>query len=139
MIDKLNESPFRQLLGIEITDIGDGYAEGRLLLGEEHSSNNEWLVAHGGLTFSLADSVAGAAVISKEKRPTPTIDYRIDYINPGTDDLFATAELLRYGKETALSEVEITDSTGQHIAIGRGIYKTGSLPDETPWDIGFEE
>lgn len=126
LLERLNDSPFLQHLGIKITDIGDGYAEGQLSIREEHSSNNECLMAHRGLVYSLADSVAGAAVMSKQKRPTPTIDFRIDYLESGTEDLFATAEILRYQNDAAVSEVKITDSTGQSIAIGRGTYKTDS-------------
>lgn len=139
LLDRLNEAPFRQHVGIEITRIEDGYAEGRLSLQETYSSNTEWTVAQGGVTFTLADSLGGAAVVSKKKRPTPTIDFRIDYLNPATEDLLGWAEIVRYGSESAVVNVKITDTTDQQIAVGRGVYKTGELPGETPWDISAEE
>ncbi len=138
LLEYFNGSPFRRLVGIEITEIGDGYAVGELPLREEHSSNNRTLVAQGGVAYTLADSVGGAAAVSKEGKPTPTIDFRIDYLNPGTDDLRATGEVVRYGSGTAVVDVEVTDATERTVATGRGVYKTSDLPESAPWDLEHE-
>jgi uncharacterized protein (TIGR00369 family) len=126
------------LVGIEVTEAADGHAEGRLELSETHSSTRANLVAQGGVTYTLADSVGGAAVVSLYEVPTPTIDFRIDYLRPATDDLYATGDIIRDGDQTALATVEIHDSTGTPVAEGRGVYQTSGLPDDAPWDLEHE-
>jgi uncharacterized protein (TIGR00369 family) len=138
ILEYFNESPFRKLVGVEITAAEDGYAEGRLPLSEEHSSNDRNLVAQGGVAFTLADSVGGAAAVSLHERPTPTIDFRIDYLAPGTDDLRATAEVVRNGSETSLVEVDVYDAADTLVARGTGVYKTSDLPGDAPWDLDHE-
>lgn len=140
ILDYFNRSPYRDLLDIEVTEAADGYAEGTLDFGEKHSSNRRQAIAQGGVAFSLADSVAGAAATSLVGFPTPTIDFRIDYLAPATDDLAATAEVVREGGETAVVDVEVVqpeggDADGRAVAVGRGIYKTSDLPEDAPWDI----
>lgn len=135
IIEHLNRSPFRELVGIEITDVGEGRAEGKLSLEGKHSSRRGALIAQGGVTFTLADSVGGAAAVSLDGRPTPTIDFRIDYLRPATTDLRATGEVTRSGSETAVVDVVVTDADDEEIAIGRGVYKTSELPSDAPWEI----
>ncbi|WP_418284488.1 PaaI family thioesterase [Halorubrum sp. DTA46] len=147
-----NRSPFRDLLDIEVTEAADGRAVGCLRFGEKHSSNRQQAIGQGGVAFSLADSIAGAAATSLVGFPTPTIDFRIDYLSPATDDLVATAEAVREGGETAVVDVAVVqpasdadeylsadgerpDREGREVAVGRGVYKTSDLPDDAPWDI----
>jgi uncharacterized protein (TIGR00369 family) len=149
-----NRSPYRDLLNIEVTAAADGRAAGRLTFGEKHSSNRRRAIAQGGVAFSLADSIAGAAATSLVGFPTPTIDLRIDYLAPATDDLLAVAEAVREGDETAVVDVTVMqvdgdgdaeeylsgaaasdDVDGREVAVGRGVYQTSELPDDAPWDL----
>lgn len=133
VLEYFNQSPFRDHIGMKITKAKDGYAEGHLPLQEYHSSNRNQKIAQGGVTFTLADSVGGAAIISLEKQPTPTIDFRIDYLEPATSDLYGIGEVIRRGKDSAVVDVTIHDKTGTTIAIGRGIYKISQLSNNSPW------
>lgn len=136
ILDYFNRSPYRNLLDIEVTVADDGHAEGRLAFDSaKHSSNRRRDVAQGGVAFSLADSVGGAAATSLVGVPTPTIDFRIDYLAPATTDLTATADVRREGSETAVVDVTVRDVDGDEIAAGRGLYKTGELPDDAPWEL----
>ncbi|PAU84131.1 thioesterase [Halorubrum salipaludis] len=140
ILDYFNRSPYRDLLDIEVTEAADGRAAGRLRFSEKHSSNRRRAIAQGGVAFSLADSVAGAAATALVGFPTPTIDFRIDYLAPATDDLVATAEVVREGGETAVVDVEVVQPAGddaddRNVAVGRGVYKTSDLPDDAPWDL----
>nr|WP_136717042.1 PaaI family thioesterase [Halorientalis salina] len=125
--------PFTNLLGIELTEAGDGYAEGRVEMREELSSVPGGSVAHGGVTYSLADTVGGAAVISLNEDVSPTIDMRMDYLAPATDDLVAEAEVLRMGGNVAVASIEVHDVEDHHVATARGVYKTGGDSEDTPW------
>jgi uncharacterized protein (TIGR00369 family) len=125
-IEEFFESmPFADLLGVEVTDAEDGHAEGTIEMREELSWNADRLMAHGGVTFTLADTVGGAALVSLVDQPVPTIDMRIDYLAAGTGDLRAEADVVRQGGDVGTVDVSIYDEDDQHVAEARGVYKTG--------------
>ncbi len=128
--------PFVEHLGIEMVSVGDGRAVGRLTLSPEHSSNPERTVAHGGVTYALADTVGGAAAVERVGTVTPTVDMRMDYLAPATDDLRAEAELLRVGGSVAVADVEVTLPDGTRVATARGVYKSGGDAGDSPWTAG---
>jgi uncharacterized protein (TIGR00369 family) len=119
------EMPFAKLLGIELTKVKDGHAEGTLELRDELSWNSDRVMAHGGVTFTLSDTVGGAALVSLVEQPVPTIDMRIDYLNAGKGDLRAEAEVVRLGGDVGTVDVAVYTEDGTHIAQARGVYKTG--------------
>jgi len=119
------EMPFADLLGIELTEIEDGHAEGRLEMRQDLSWHSERVLAHGGVTYTLADTVGGAALVSIVEQPVPTIDMRIDYLEAGTGDLEAEAEVVRCGSDVGVVDVLVTAEDGTAIADARGVYKTG--------------
>lgn len=128
------EMPLNEHLGIELQEAEDGQAVGHLELGEEHSSNPEKLIAHGGVTYSLADSVGGAAVVSANYEVAPTIDMRMDYLAPATGGtLEASAQVVHNGDHVATVEVDITDDDGTEVARARGTYKSGGGDGDSPW------
>jgi uncharacterized protein (TIGR00369 family) len=131
--DIFSYMPFTDLLGIEVTEAEDGSAEGHVEMREELSSVPGGSVAHGGVTYSLADTVGGAAVISLTRDVCPTVDMRMDYLAPATDDLRAEAEVLRYGGNVAVVSIDVYDAAETHVATGRGVYKTGGDSAGTPW------
>ena len=122
------EMPFADLLGVEVTEAEDGHAEGRLEMREDLSWNVDRLMAHGGVTFTLADTVGGAALVSLVDQPVPTIDMRIDYLAAGTGDLRAEADVVRCGGDVGVVDVAVyaeDDEDDTLIADARGVYKTG--------------
>ena len=125
--------PFAKHLGIEVTHAKDGYAEGYLAVdADKHSSNPRRMIAHGGVPFALADTVGGAAVVSLNEAPSPTIDMRIDYINPATSDLYAEATVERFGDSSAVTEIEVMDEKYSEVAKVRGVYKVSGFNEESP-------
>jgi len=131
--------PFSEHLGIEVEHAEDGEAIGRLPLESFHSSNRDADVAHGGVIFSLADTVGAAAVMSQSGTVAPTVDMRIDYLAPVTDDIRAEAELIRIGENLGVSRVElyIEDGENTHVATAHGTYKTDTAEaGESPWTEG---
>jgi uncharacterized protein (TIGR00369 family) len=136
--DIMEYIPFARHLGIEVTDAEEGYAKGQLELTDELSSNPGHLIAHGGVAFALADTVGGAAVVSLNYTVTPTIDMRIDYLNPATTDLIAEAEVIRNGDSVAVADINVRDQNDTEIATARGVYKTGGSQGSSPWTKGSE-
>jgi len=135
-IGLFNEMPFARSLGIELTAAEDGHAEGRLHVTDDHTTNPETGVVHGGATFALADSVGDAAVVSLAGELVPTIDMRIDYLAPATTDVYAVADVLRNGGSLAVAEVELFDSDETHIATAHGAYKTNGASEANVWQSG---
>jgi len=118
--------PFADLLGVEVTEVADGHAEGSLEMRPELSWNEDRVMAHGGVTFTLADTVGGAALVSLVDQPVPTIDMRIDYLEAGTGDLYAEADVTRLGGDVGIVDVAVYAADDDvHIADARGVYKTG--------------
>ena len=117
--------PFADLLGVEVTEAAEGHAEGHVTMREELSWNQGRMMAHGGVTFTLADTVGGAALVSLVDQPVPTIDMRIDYLEAATGDLHAEADVVREGGDVGVVDVAVTAAEGTPVADVRGVYKTG--------------
>lgn len=117
--------PFADLLGIEVTEAEDGHAEGWIEMREELSWNQDEIMAHGGVTFTLADTVGGAALVSLVDQPVPTIDMRMDYLNAGTGNLHAEADVVRCGSDVGVVDVDVYAEDDTQLADARGVYKTG--------------
>jgi uncharacterized protein (TIGR00369 family) len=117
--------PFANLLGIEVTEAEDGHAEGWIEMREELSWNQDRLMAHGGVTYTLADTVGGAALVSLVDQPVPTIDMRMDYLNAGTGNLHAEADVVRCGSDVGVVDVVVYAEDDTQLADARGVYKTG--------------
>ncbi|WP_277553936.1 PaaI family thioesterase [Halobaculum limi] len=133
--DLLNGMPYADHMGLEVVEASEGRAVVDLPMSQELSSVPGRQIAHGGVTYALADTAAGAAVISLHHKPTPTVDMRMDYLAPATDDLRAEAEVVRDGGSVATAEVTIEDVEGTHVADARGTFKTGGGGDGGAWGV----
>ena len=94
---------FSQWLGVEVLEVREGYAQIKMTVREEMLNGHR--VAHGGISFSLADSAFAFASNSHGQKAV-SIETSINHIKPvfEGDDLIATAE-----KES------ISKSLGQYI------------------------
>ncbi|MFB6283110.1 MAG: PaaI family thioesterase [Halobacteria archaeon] len=125
--------PFTNHLDISVTHADEGYAEGNLKLdSDKHSSNPRRMIAHGAVPFALADTVGGAAVVSLNQAPAPTVDMRIDYIKPATSDLYAEANVERFGDSSAVVDIEVLDDEYIEVAKVRGVYKVSGFKEDSP-------
>jgi uncharacterized protein (TIGR00369 family) len=128
----MSQMPFCRHLGIELTAAANGHAEGHLEFDDHHSSVPGGDVAHGAVVHGLADTVAGAAVISLHHKPTPTIDIRFDHLAPARGDLHAAADVRKDGDTVAVADVEITHESTL-VATARGTFKTAGDADGSAW------
>ena len=90
---------------------------------------------------SILDVIGGHAVLMsvfKQMRGQPlekkikriskigSIDLRIDYLQPGTGEIFtASASILRTGNKVAVVRMELNNDKNDFIALGTGSYTVG--------------
>ncbi len=125
-------SPFMRFLGLEIIQAEKGKVEIRLPYREEflRTDGSDWL--HGGVVSALADIAGDYAVITETAPGAPTIDMRVDYLRPARrGDLTAVGKTVRVGKTISVADVEIRDSMGALVAVGRACYASPRPPKET--------
>ena len=97
---------FPNELGVEITKISAGHAEGELVIRPDHM--NVINAVHGGVLFSLADTVCGNAAASYGIAMT-TISATMNFLNPAlnTEKLFAKADEIKHGRKICFYDVDI--------------------------------
>ena len=118
-----DHSPFMRFLGLQLVRATEGSVEIRLPFRDEflRSDGSDWL--HGGVVSAFADIVGDYAVITKTGAGVPTIDLRVDYLRPARrGDLVGTGRTLRVGRTVSVADVEIRDSQGTVVAVGRAVY-----------------
>lgn len=108
MPSNVNEIPFCRLLGMEQETIAEGHSRSMVPLRLEHLNSNN--VAHGGLTFSLADTCMGSAVRStlKDDERCVTVEMKINYLLPGAGtSLHSESKVVHKGKSLVTTETRI--------------------------------
>jgi uncharacterized protein (TIGR00369 family) len=86
--------PFSRALGMELVEIGDGWAKIAMPYSEELVGEPRTGVIHGGAVSALMDTCGGAAVMAHPQGAvsTATIDLRIDYMRGATPGQTIVAE-----------------------------------------------
>jgi acyl-CoA thioesterase len=115
---------FSQWLGIEIEEVTTGYCQLSMTIRKEML--NGFGIAHGGITYSLADSAFAFASNSKGKKAV-SIETSISHteqLKEG-DKLIAIATELTNSNKLARYKVQITTDEGAVVALFNGtVYKT---------------
>lgn len=129
------EMPFHDQLGLEVVEVGDDGGTVRMnhaehLCGIGGSGN-----LHGGAISSLADAAGGFAIIANNEAPCPTVDLRLDYLQPATTDLVATGTIVHNGEGVGVTDIDVYDADGTLVATGRGTFKTGGDGWDSPWFV----
>ena len=107
IVDAMMENDhFSQWLGIVRLEEREGYCRLQMTIRPEMC--NGFGIAHGGITYSLADSALAFASNSKGRHAL-SIETSISHIQPlqGEDGIIATAEEKSYGNKIAIYEVRI--------------------------------
>lgn len=118
----LAAQPFSDLVGAELTAFGDGRAELRIALREQHRQQDG--VAHGGLLSYAADNVLTFAAGAAVGPAVFTAGFTISYLTPARGhDLIARAEVVRAGARLVTANAELFDvrEDGEHLcAVAQG-------------------
>lgn len=115
---------FAQYLGIEITEIGLGYACAKMPIREEH--RNIIGSVHGGCLFSIADAV-GCAAASSHGFHITTLNNNFNFLSPGLNInmIYATTREIKHGKNVLVYDVSVTDEN--NVLLAEGIFSFMSL------------
>jgi acyl-CoA thioesterase len=119
-LDKMYKNDaFSQWLGLEIKEISDGYCKVEMQVRKEMTNGFE--IAHGGITFSLADSAFAFASNSRGKHAV-SIETAVSHTKPVFvgDILTATAKELNLTNKIGLYTVEVLNQMGHLVAHFKG-------------------
>lgn len=134
MIDKakiakqfIQAIPHSKALGMELTEIGDGFAVLEMPYAEHLVGDPESGVIHGGAVSALMDTCCGAAAMSHPSSPagTATIDLRIDYMRPATPHQTLVTEASCYKITRSVAFVRATaydDDKASPVAMATGAF-----------------
>ena len=125
IVDKmLRGDAFSKWLGIEILDISTGYCKLKMKVRKEMT--NGFNIAHGGITYSLADSALAFAANS-DGIQSLSVETSINYTKKvmNGDTLIAETQELEKQEKTAYYLVKIVNQDGIEIAEFNGkVYRT---------------
>lgn len=116
---------FSQWLGIELLDIQQGYAKVKMTVREEMT--NGFKIAHGGISFSLADSAFAFASNSWGEHAV-SIETSISHTRPVMvgDTLIAETNLQNKSKRLAIYHVTVVNQNDKVVALFKGtVFHTG--------------
>ncbi len=120
IVDKmLQNDRFSNWLGIEVNKIELGYCRAKMAITADML--NGMNIAHGGISFSFADSVFAFASNSHGQKAV-SIETSISHLRPSKvgDHLFAEAIELHLGKTTSIYEVTIINQDNKKVALFKG-------------------
>tara|TARA_B100000683_G_scaffold204844_1_gene198400 strand:- start:155 stop:568 length:414 start_codon:yes stop_codon:yes gene_type:complete len=125
VVDKMiNEDAFSQWLGIKILEISEGFCKLQLQVRDEMT--NGFSIAHGGISYSLADSCLAFASNSYgiQSFSLETSISHTKKVESG-DILIATSKEINKTNRTALYYITITNQNKEEIAHFKGtVYRT---------------
>ena len=115
----MQQDLFSQWLGIEVLSTGEGSCRLRMNIRPEMC--NGFGIAHGGITYSLADSALAFASNSRGRHAL-SIETSISHLKPlkAGETLEAFAKELHLTYRLGLYEVVITGNTGKQVALFKG-------------------
>jgi len=119
--NNFNKCNVGMLIGIDIYEIKEGFARGKLKIGRKHV--NIFGNAHGGILFTLADHIGGACGNTLGKKAV-LVESSIQYIKGVMkgETIFAEAVLIHKGARIGRIEVKIYKENMDLIAIIHQIF-----------------
>lgn len=112
VLDLLEGNGFAKWIGIEILEVEEGYARGRIRVESHHLNLFDGM--HGGCSYALADTLAGIAASTYGNYVT-TIDGKMNYLLPMKDTEYVNCEakVVRQGGRIGVYETKFTNDSGE--------------------------
>jgi len=126
IVHSINETPYYQLLGLQVTKLGPGVAELESMARPHHT--NPLGSVHGGLYMSMLDAAMGNAVRSLGIKAV-TVDLSTGFVAAAAigEVLTAAGEVIRSGNNLIFARAQVT-SGKRILADARGtFYRIGSI------------
>jgi acyl-CoA thioesterase len=131
VVDKMfNNDPFSQWLGIKRLEDGAGISRLRMTVRDEML--NGFSIAHGGITYSLADSALAFASNSHGIHSV-SIETSIAHTKPvkSGDVIETQVEEISLSRRLGIYQIKIINQNGELVALFKGtVYRTGK-----PWEV----
>lgn len=126
----MSKDYFSQWLGIERLEERDGFCKLRMTVRPEMCNGFE--IAHGGISYSLADS-ALAFASNSHGRQAVSVETSISHIKPlrAGDVITATAEEKSRSNKIAIYDVRVEKENGELAALFKGTV----FRKETEWNV----
>ncbi len=131
VVRMMREDAFSKWLGIEIVEVTPGRCVLRMSVRAEML--NGFGIAHGGITYALADS-ALAFASNSHGRKAVSVETSISHTKPlrEGDAIIATAEEEFFGDKIAIYRVLVHHAFGETVAVFKGVvYRTAK-----EWELG---
>ena len=121
----LNDSPYIGYMNLEVVsmDLDKDEIVIKMPMRPEFERRAGTGQYHGGAIAALIDIAGDYALVMKVGGGVPTINFRVDFLRPGTNtSLTATATTRRLGRSVAVVDIDVHDDQGKLCAVGRGTY-----------------
>lgn len=133
---QLGPSPYDKSLGVRVEAVEAERI--RLRVPYKDDNSNPGRALHGGVVASAIDIAGALAARGGYERgaavETGTLDLAVSYLAAAIgEDIVATAEVLRRGKEIAYSEIDVRTDAGKRIAIGLVTHRVIDLAAHPAW------
>lgn len=129
-----HQIPFNALLGLDVDELGEGFARIRVPFRDELIGDPIRPALHGGVLSATIDATGGAAAFTLVDLPgdrLSTIDLRVDYLRPGElEDIVCEGRVTRMGNRVASVDV-VCFHPGKRdrvIATGKCVYSVRRAP-----------
>ncbi|WP_254531094.1 PaaI family thioesterase [Natrinema gelatinilyticum] len=113
---------FSDLIGLEFTEVDDGYSHGTIEVVDDLMNPND--VLHGAVLYTMADNGMGAALHTElaEGEQCATIEIKINYLKPVLSGrVTCETTLLRKGQSVAYLESDLIHD-GETVARATGSF-----------------
>jgi len=126
-ISFLNQTLPYSWLGLKLTYMQDGVAEGELKAEEHHRGGGGTEAINGGVIGYIADFIMGTAVISTWDEHTSsnvTVSITVNYEKMVTGDMvYAKGWVTKRGGSMAFTQLELKDEKGEVCVRATGVYR----------------
>jgi uncharacterized protein (TIGR00369 family) len=120
--ERVSRAPFNAWLGLELVAWDEHGVTLRLRNRRELSGQVALRALHGGIIAAVVDAGCSMAVIAQTGESVFTVDMRVDYLRPATDDEFTVrGDVVRLGRTLATADTRVIAVNGKVVASGRAV------------------
>ncbi|MEW9673559.1 PaaI family thioesterase [Ammoniphilus sp. 3BR4] len=119
----MRNNRFRELIGIQIEDIREGYAKLSVSVDDKLLQSGDFV--HGGVLAVLIDSVIASAIrtVLDQGKMAVTAEMNVNFLRPAKKGkLIAEGQLVNKGRLLMVGTGDVKDEEGRLLATGRATF-----------------